>query len=205
MNLYERWVLPRLIDLTMKHQEATRQRRSLIPAARGRVLEIGIGSGLNLPFYGRGVERVVGIDPSEELLALARGRLEAAPFAVELQARSAEELPFEAGSFDSAVTTWTLCSVPDAGRALAEVRRVLKPEGELLFVEHGRAEAPGVAAWQDRLNRIWGRLAGGCNLNRPIASMIREAGFRIDDLEAGHLVKGPKLVTYLYRGRARPA
>ena len=205
MNLYERWVLPRLIHLTMKHQEATRHRRSLIPAARGRVLEIGIGSGLNLPFYGREVERVVGVDPSEELLALARGRLEAAPFAVELQARSAEELPFEAGSFDSAVTTWTLCSVPDAGRALAEVRRVLKPEGELLFVEHGRAEAPGVVAWQDRLNRIWGRLAGGCNLNRPIAALIREAGFRIDDLEAGHLVKGPKLVTYLYRGRARPA
>jgi len=204
MNLYERWVLPRLIHLTMKHQEATRHRRSLIPAARGRVLEIGIGSGLNLPFYGRQVERVVGVDPSEELLALARGRLEAAPFAVELQARSAEELPFEAGSFDSAVTTWTLCSVPDAGRALAEVRRALKPDGQLLFVEHGRAEAPGVAAWQDRLNRIWGRLAGGCNLNRPIAALIREAGFRIDDLEAGHLVKGPKLVTYLYRGRARP-
>ena len=205
MNLYERWVLPRLIDLTMKHQEATRQRRSLIPAARGRVLEIGIGSGLNLPFYGRGVERVVGIDPSEELLALARGRLEAAPFAVELQARSAEELPFEAGSFDSAVTTWTLCSVPDAMSALAELRRVLKPGGQLIFVEHGRAEAPGVAAWQDRLNGLWGRLAGGCNINRPIAAMIRDAGFRIEDLETGHLVAGPKLVTYLYRGRARPA
>lgn len=205
MNFYERWVLPRLIDLAMKHREATRQRQGLLPAARGRVLEIGIGSGLNLPFYGSEVVSVVGVDPSEALLALARGRLQDAPFAVELLARSAEALPFEAGRFDSAVTTWTLCSVPDARSALAELRRVLKPGGELLFVEHGRAEAPGVVAWQDRLNGLWGRLAGGCNINRPIAAMIRDAGFRIEDLETGHLVAGPKLVTYLYRGRARPA
>ena len=205
MNFYERWVLPRLIDLAMKHREATRQRQGLLPAARGRVLEIGIGSGLNLPFYGSEVVSVVGVDPSEALLALARGRLQDAPFAVELLARSAEALPFEAGRFDSAVTTWTLCSVPDARSALAELRRVLKPGGELLFVEHGRAEAPGVVAWQDRLNGLWGRLAGGCNINRPIAAMIRDAGFRIEDLETGHLVEGPKLVTYLYRGRARPA
>ena len=205
MNFYERWVLPRLIDLAMKHREATRQRQGLLPAARGRVLEIGIGSGLNLPFYGSEVASVVGVDPSEALLALARGRLQDAPFAVELLARSAEALPFEAGRFDSAVTTWTLCSVPDARSALAELRRVLKPGGELLFVEHGRAEAPGVVAWQDRLNGLWGRLAGGCNINRPIAAMIRDAGFRIEDLETGHLVAGPKLVTYLYRGRARPA
>ncbi|MCG8597427.1 MAG: class I SAM-dependent methyltransferase [Kiloniellales bacterium] len=204
MNFYERWVLPRLIDLAMKHREATRQRQGLLPAARGRVLEIGIGSGLNLPFYGSEVVSVVGVDPSEALLALARGRLQDAPFAVELLARSAEALPFEAGRFDSAVTTWTLCSVPDARSALAELRRVLKPGGELLFVEHGRAEAPGVVAWQDRLNGLWGRLAGGCNINRPIAAMIRDAGFRIEDLETGHLVAGPKLVTYLYRGRARP-
>ena len=205
MNFYERWVLPRLIDLAMKHREATRQRQGLLPAARGRVLEIGIGSGLNLPFYGSEVASVVGVDPSEARLALARGRLQDAPFAVELLARSAEALPFEAGRFDSAVTTWTLCSVPDARSALAELRRVLKPGGELLFVEHGRAEAPGVVAWQDRLNGLWGRLAGGCNINRPIADMIRDAGFRIEDLETGHLVAGPKLVTYLYRGRARPA
>ena len=204
MNFYERWVLPRLIDLAMKHREATRQRQGLLPAARGRVLEIGIGPGLNLPFYGSAGVSVVGVDPSEALLALARGRLQDAPFAVELLARSAEALPFEAGRFDSAVTTWTLCSVPDARSALAELRRVLKPGGELLFVEHGRAEAPGVVAWHDRLNGLWGRLAGGCNINRPIAAMIRDAGFRIEDLETGHLVAGPKLVTYLYRGRARP-
>ncbi len=204
MNFYERWVLPRLIDLAMKNREATRHRQGLVPGACGRVLEIGIGSGLNLPFYGSEVESVVGVDPSEELLDLARGRLQGAPFDVELQARSAEALPFEAARFDSAVTTWTLCSVPDARRALAELRRVLKPGGELLFVEHGRAKAPGVVAWQDRLNGIWGRLAGGCNLNRPIAAMIRDAGFRIEELETGHLVKGPKVMTYHYRGRARP-
>ncbi|MDJ0943725.1 MAG: class I SAM-dependent methyltransferase [Kiloniellales bacterium] len=205
MGFYERWVLPRLIDLAMKNTEATRHRQALLPAASGRVLEIGIGSGLNLPFYGAEVDSVVGIDPSEELLALTQERLGDPPFAVELQARSAEALPFEDRRFDTAVTTWTLCSVPEAGRALAELRRVLKPEGTLIFVEHGRAEDPGVVAWQDRLNRLWGRLAGGCNLNRPIAAMIREAGFRIEDLETGHLVKGPRLLTYLYRGRARPA
>ncbi|MDJ0936583.1 MAG: class I SAM-dependent methyltransferase [Kiloniellales bacterium] len=205
MNVYERWILPRLIDLSMKHGEATRHRQSLLPAARGRVLEIGIGSGLNLPFYGQDVESVVGVDPSEELLGMARGRLKDLPFQVELQARSAEALPFDDGRFDTAVTTWTLCSVPDARLALAELRRVLKPGGELIFVEHGRAEAPAVVAWQERLNRLWGCLAGGCNLNRPVAAMIREAGFRIEELETGHLIKGPRLLTYLYRGRARPA
>jgi ubiquinone/menaquinone biosynthesis C-methylase UbiE len=205
MNVYERWILPRLIDLAMKTGEATRYRQALLPAARGRVLEIGIGSGLNLPFYGSEVESIVGVDPSEELLAMARGRLKGAPFEVELQARSAEALAFEDGRFDTAVTTWTLCSVPDARRALVELRRVLKPGGELIFVEHGRAEEPAVVAWQDRLNRLWGRLAGGCNLNRPVAAMIREAGFRIEDLDTGHLIKGPKVLTYLYSGRARPA
>ncbi len=205
MNFYARWILPRLIDLSMKHQEVTRHRQSLVPAARGRVLEIGIGSGLNLPFYGSEVESVVGVDPSEELLEMARGRTRGAPFDVELQALSAEVLPFDDRRFDTAVTTWTLCSVPDARLALSELRRVLKPGGELIFVEHGRAEAPAVVAWQDRLNRLWGHLAGGCNLNRPVADMIREAGFRIEVLETGHLVKGPKLLTYLYRGRARPA
>ena len=145
------------------------------------------------------------MDPSEKLLEMARGRLQAVPFQVELEAQSAEALPFDDGRFDTAVTTWTLCSVPDARRALAELRRVLKPGGELIFVEHGRAEAPAVVAWQERLNRLWGCLAGGCNLNRPVAAMIREAGFRIEDLEAGHLVKGPKVLTYHYRGRARPA
>ena len=205
MNVYERWILPRLIDLSMKHEEVTQHRRSLLPAARGRVIEIGIGSGLNLPFYGREVESVVGVDPSEKLLEMARGRLQAVPFQVELEAQSAEALPFDDGRFDTAVTTWTLCSVPDARRALAELRRVLKPGGELIFVEHGRAEAPAVVAWQERLNRLWGCLAGGCNLNRPVAAMIREAGFRIEALEAGHLVKGPKVLTYHYRGRARPA
>lgn len=204
MSFYERWILPRLIDLAMKNRQVARQRARLLPGARGRVLEVGIGSGLNLPFYGRAVERVVGIDPSPALLAMTEGRLATASCEVELLPVSAEALPFEAGSFDSAVSTWTLCSIPDARLALSELRRVLKPGGELIFIEHGRAEAPRLRAWQDRINPLWGRLAGGCNLNRPIAEMIRDAGFRIEGLETGHLIKGPKIATYHYRGRARP-
>ncbi len=204
MGFYQRHILPRLIDCAMKNREAAEQRRLLLPAAEGRVLEIGVGSGLNLPFYGRAVTGLVGLDPSAELLAMARARQPAAGLKMELVPGSAEALPFESLSFDSLVTTWTLCSIGSAYAALSEMRRVLKPEGRLIFIEHGRSEDPKVVAWQDRLNPLWGCVAGGCNINRPIAEMIRQSGFAFDRLETGYLVKGPKFVTYHYRGLARP-
>ena len=151
MSFYSDHVLPRLLNLAMRNKGLEAYRRRLVPAAEGRVLEIGIGSGLNLPFYGPGVAEVVGLDPSAPLLRMA-GLLEG----------SAEAIPLEDASFDTVLTTWTLCSVRDAGAALAEIRRVLKPAGHLLFVEHGSAPDAAVARWQDRLTPLWKPIAGGC-------------------------------------------
>ena len=177
MNLYERYVLPRLIDLAMRNKAATAERARLIPLAAGIVLEVGIGSGLNLPFYGSAVERLHGVDPRPELWALARGRLERVSFPIEFIQASAEHVPMGDRTVDTVVMTWTLCSIPDARLALLEMQRVLKPEGRLIFIEHGLAPDPRVVAWQDRLNPVWRRVAGGCNLNRKIDSLLLDAGF----------------------------
>jgi ubiquinone/menaquinone biosynthesis C-methylase UbiE len=204
MTIYEQWVLPHLIDLVMRNKEATRHRRKLLPAARGQVLEIGAGSGLNLPFYGTEVARLFALDPSEKLLAMARRKQARVAFPVEFLQHSAEEIPLDAASIDTVVTTWSLCTVPDAMQALREAKRVLKPGGALLFVEHGWAPEPQVQRWQQRLNPVWKRCAGGCNLDRKIDRMIREAGFAIDALDHEYL-PGPRPFTYTYFGRARPA
>lgn len=203
MSLYQRHVLPRLLHLAMRQNTLLPFRRRVIGAAEGRVLEIGIGSGLNLPLYGPAVRSVIGIEPSPELLLMARERAAAASVPVELLEASAETLPLGTGSVDAVVTTWTLCTIPDAHRALAEMRRVLRPDGMLLFVEHGRAPEPGVARWQDRLDPLWSRVAGGCHLNRTIDALISGSGFRIDAL-ANTRLPGPRTHTFLYEGRARP-
>ncbi len=205
MGLYRRYIFPWILHQTMKNKEAESHRARIIPTARGRVLEVGIGSGLNLPFYSRDVESLHGIDPAPELLAKAEKAARDLPFPIELSGVSAERMPFEDGAFDSVVTTWTLCSIPDPDMALAEMRRVLKADGELLFIEHGLASDPRVEAWQHRLNPLWTRCAGGCNLDRDIESLIRAAGFRITRLETGYLVKGPRPLTYHYDGRAARA
>lgn len=202
MAFYRDHILPYLLHAAMKNKAAAAQRADLLRAARGRVLEIGIGSGLNLPFYGGEVTALVGVDPSAALLAMARKAVPGLPFPVELVEEGAEKLPLEASTFDSVVTTWTLCTIPGAREALGEMRRVLKPGGELIFIEHGRAPEPGVARWQDRLNPLWNRVAGGCNMNRPIEQLISEAGFAVSSLEKGYLIKGPRPLTYHYKGRA---
>ncbi len=202
MGLYQSYLLPRLLHLAMKNREVSDQRKRILPAARGRVLEVGIGSGLNLPFYSSDVTSVTGVDPSRALLAMAHRAAPAVPFAVELVERGAEDLPFEDRSFDSVVTTWTLCSIAEARDALGEMRRVLKPGGELIFMEHGLSPDRRVAAWQRRLNPLWQRIAGGCNLDRPIDLLVREAGFAIGHLETGYLIKGPRPLTYQFEGRA---
>ena len=203
MGIYQRRILPWVLHLTMRTKEVTRHRRRVVPAARGRVLEVGFGSGLNLPFYSPEVTTVVGLDPSGELFRIAGKRLRGAPFPVEFVNRTAEDMPFDGGSFDSVVVTWSLCSIPDAARALAEMHRVLRPGGGLIFVEHGLSPEPGVEAWQQRLNPLWRRIAGGCNMNRRIDRLIGEAGFDITHLETGYLLKGPRVLTYTYEGRAR--
>ncbi len=203
MSFYQRFVVPPMIALAMKTGEATRYRKKVVPGIEGRVLEIGIGSGLNLPFYSEAVNAVVGLDPSAELLAMAQKRAGKTPFATELVNAPAEDMPFENASFDTVLTTWTLCSIGEPLAALAEMRRVLKPAGRLVFVEHGRARELRVIAWQDRLNPLWRRFFGGCNLNREIDALIEDGGFAISDLETEYM-KGPKPFTFTYAGHARP-
>jgi len=204
MGFYERRILPRVLDLGMRQRQLAPLREALIGAAEGRVLEIGIGSGRNLPFYRRDLEAVIGIDPSPELLAMARRHASWVHFPVQLREGAAEDLPLDDRAIDTAVMTWTLCSVAEPARVLTEIRRVLRPGGALLFIEHGRAPEARVRRWQDRLTPVWRRIAGGCHLNRPIAELIKAAGFRLAELETGYLVKGPRPGTYHYRGRAVP-
>jgi ubiquinone/menaquinone biosynthesis C-methylase UbiE len=203
LGIYQRLIVPRLINAAMRNKRLVPLRERQVALARGRVLEIGIGSGLNLPFYRRDIEAVIGIDPSLELLTMAREHTAWLHFPVKLLHGPAEALPLEDRSVDSVVITWTLCSVAAPEQVLAEARRVLQPGGALIFVEHGQAPEAGVRRWQDRLTPLWQKLAGGCHLNRPIEGLIAQAGFQIADLETGYLVKGPRPFTFHYRGIAR--
>jgi len=204
MGFYDKWILPRLVDVAMRNKEATRYRSLVVPQARGTVLEIGVGSGLNLPFYGTGVELFYGLDPSEELLMMAKKKARSLPLPVEFLAHSGEEIPLDDGFVDTVVMTWTLCSIPDPAKALKEMKRVLKPGGMLLFAEHGLAPEPQVQRWQQRLNPLWGKIAGGCNLNRKIDALVATAGFSIGALNTEY-AKGPRPMSYIYSGQAQPA
>lgn len=203
MAFYEDRILPHLISWAMRQKNLAAYRGRVVPAAEGRVLEIGIGSGLNLPFYSANVESVIGLDRSPNLLGMARTAPRPHRLAVELVQGSAENIPLERASVDAVVTTWTLCSIVDASRALDEMHRVLKPGGRLLFVEHGLAPDLGVRWWQDRLTPLWKRIGGGCHLNRPIGSLIADAGFQFERFQTGYM-RGPKAMTYMYEGSARP-
>lgn len=203
MGFYQEQVVPILINLVMRQKNLAAYRGRVVPAAEGRVLEIGIGSGLNLPFYSRNVAHVIGIDPSPKLLGMARRAERPRTGSVEFLQGSAEEIPIESAAVDTVVTTWTLCSIPDAQRALREMHRVLKPGGRLLFVEHGRAPDPNVVWWQDRLTPAWKCVGGGCHLNRDIRALVEGGGFQLDRFETGYM-RGPKPMTFMYEGSARP-
>jgi ubiquinone/menaquinone biosynthesis C-methylase UbiE len=204
MSLYEKYVLPTLIDCACGQKVMQQQREQVVPLASGEILEVGIGSGLNLPFYDRGkVRRIVGVDPSAELLAKARQRVGALP--VELLQGSAEALPLDNASIDTVLLTFTLCTIPAVETALQQMRRVLKPGGTLLFCEHGRAPDPAVQRWQDRLNPLWKRCFGGCNINRDMAALLRGSGLHIDRIEGDYLPDVPRIAGYRYIGAARAA
>ena len=200
MGFYERYLLPKLLNLAMQAPAMTRLRSQLIPQAHGRVLELGIGSGLNLPFYDKDVQ-VIGVDPSLELQVYAREIAKDQNLDVSFVAESAERLPFEDNYFDSAVITWTLCTIQDPAAALREVRRTLKPSGKLIFSEHGRSPDAAVARWQNRINPVWKKIGGGCNLNRRPDVTMTQTGFTFADLTEGY-IKGPKWATYTYHGVA---
>jgi ubiquinone/menaquinone biosynthesis C-methylase UbiE len=202
MGVYAKYVLPRFIDLSMRNKETARVRADWVPHARGDVLEVGIGSGLNLPFYSAEVRRVYGVEPSAELQKMARKRMASQATKVEFLLQSAEDdLPLSDMSIDTVVMTWTLCSIPDPLKALRQMKRVLKPNGRLIFIEHGRAPDSRVAAWQDQLTPLWKRIGGGCHLNRKIDDLLVGADFTIDELRTTYL-PGPRPMTYTYQGFA---
>ncbi len=202
MGFYHDLILPRLCDLAMGNRELVPYRERATRAAKGRVLEIGIGSGRNLPFYGATVKQVVGLEPGPKLLEFAR-HAPRREIPVHFLEASAEAIPIEDGSIDTIVTTWTMCSIPDVDRAISESRRVLKSGGKLVFVEHGRAPEPRVRWWQDRLTPAWKRISGGCHLNRDIADVLTRNGFRIDEMNTGYM-NGLKPMTFMYEGQASP-
>jgi ubiquinone/menaquinone biosynthesis C-methylase UbiE len=203
MGFYGEWIVPTFIDLSMRSNRLRPYRERVAGAAEGRVLDVGVGSGLNLPFYVRQAQEIFGLDPSPRLLARADGNAEHLQIPIYLLEGSAERIPLADRSMDTIVMTWTGCSIPDVRTALGEMRRVLKPGGRLLFVEHGRAPEAAVARWQDRLDPFWQRLSGGCHLNRKTDDLLSEAGFRIDRLETGY-IPGPRIMTFLYEGTATP-
>ena len=205
MSFYNRYVLPKVLNWSCGAKPVRRQRQKVVPLAEGRVLEVGIGSGLNLPYYDPAkVERVIGLDPAEEMLALAKRKSEAVPFTVEYLALQGESIPLDSQSVDTVLVTYTLCTIPDVIAALEGMRRVLKQSGRLIFCEHGRAPDEAVRRWQDRLNPLWGRIGGGCNLNRDIPALIEAAGFRIDKLDTMYLPRTPRFAGFNYWGSARP-
>lgn len=202
MGIYRRHILPRLVHVACSGRPVMRQREKVVPAARGRVLEVGFGSGLNLPHYDpESVGHLWALEPSTEAWRMARRRVARVAFAVEHVPAVAESIPLDDDSVDTIVLTYTLCTVAEVTRALAEMLRVLRPTGRLVFTEHGAAPDPGVRRWQDRLNPLWTRAGGGCNLNRENPRLITEAGFTVNVLEAMY-VPGWRPVSYHYWGTA---
>jgi ubiquinone/menaquinone biosynthesis C-methylase UbiE len=201
VNFYDRWILPPFLDLVMRQHQLAKYRSKVVAAASGRVLEVGVGSGLNFPLYGKQVEVVFGIDLSPRLLAIARRRAAAAGIHADLLLGSATAIPLADNTVDTVVTTWTLCSIPDPLVALREMRRVLKPGGKLLFVEHGLSPEPRVEHCQHRLTPVWRHIAGGCHLDRKIDDLMRSSGFDVTELRTEY-AHGPRTMTYMYEGCA---
>lgn len=203
-NWFDRHIFPRAMDLACGLPMIGRQRALLVPLAKGRVLEVGIGTGLNMPYYDKiRVTHIVGLDPALQLHPLARERIAQAGLNVELVGLSAEKIPLSDASFDTVLSTYTLCSIPDPLAALKEMRRVLKPGGRLLYCEHGRAPDASVRRWQERLQPLWGPIAGGCQLGRDITALLQAAGFTLAEPHERYL-PGPRPFTFHYWGEALP-
>jgi len=202
MGFYDTYFLPKLVHLSCGQKPAMRQREKVVPLATGRVLEIGIGSGLNIPFYdAHKVEHLWGLDPSAEMWSIAEKNAAEHHLDVEFILSGAESIPLHNNSVDSVLMTFTMCTIPDVMTALSEIRRVLKPSGRLIFCEHGSAPEESVRRWQNLVNPIWSTLAGGCNLNRSISTLLEQSGFISNDMQTMYL-PGWKPATFNYWGTA---
>jgi SAM-dependent methyltransferase len=206
MGLYARYIGPKLVSCLCSMEDVTAERERIIPLARGVVLEVGMGPGLNLPFYNpEQVTKVIGVDPNQAFLKLGESRRQVSPVPLEVIQAPAEALPLDDASVDTVVVTYTLCSVEDPEQALREIRRVLKLGGTVLLLEHGLSPEPGVARWQHRLNPIWRSLAVGCNLTRPVAELLQRAGFDVQDIEEYYLGGAPRVIGFHCSGIAHAA
>jgi ubiquinone/menaquinone biosynthesis C-methylase UbiE len=202
MGFYDKRILPRLLNVMMGNKVVTEERKKCLVGVRGEVLEVGFGAGHNLPWYPSGVQRVVAVDPSRESAKLASKRIAEARFPVEYLAQGGEDISAPEHSFDSVVSTFTLCTIPDPAAALKHMRRVLKPGGKLFLVEHGLSKEPKVQRWQARLNGIQNAMCGGCNMNRDIRRLVEDAGFTFDQVDQYYMEGQPKLFAFMTRGIA---
>ena len=203
MSLYDKYILPKFLNCACGSNPVSRQRQKVVPLVEGKVLEVGVGSGLNLPFYDKSkIDELWGLDPSEELSDMARKVADRENIVVNFISSGAEEIPLPDSYFDSVLITYTMCTIPEVARANKEIKRVLKRGGKLIFCEHGEAPDENIRKWQKRINPFWGKLAGGCNINRKIPSLIQNAGFEIVELEEMYLPKTPKIAGYNYWGYA---
>ena len=200
---YENYVLPKMLDCCCSTKPISYQRKKIVPEASGTILEIGIGSGLNIPYYQKSrVNKIIGLDPSEQLCKMAKKTADDNNFSIDFLVNGAEEIELPSNSIDTILLTYTLCSIPEPYRALKEIMRVMKADGRILFCEHGIAPEEVVQKWQNRINPLWGKLFGGCNINRDIPNIIKNGGFKINSLDKMYLPSTPKIVGYNYWGEA---
>ncbi len=204
-GVFDRYLSPWLVHGACSLPPIAEQRQKIVPLARGVVVELGMGSGLNMPFYdGDKVQKLIGIDPGKALMDKAHKTAKTMPFDVDLHIVGAEQIPLDDHSVDTVLVTYSFCTIPDNASAVREARRILKPGGRLLFSEHGISDQPGTAKWQGRLNTIWGKIAGGCHLNRNVEQLLLDEGFAITEIEKKRMPGVPGLLGFNYRGIATP-
>ena len=201
MSLYNKYILPKFLNCACGSKPINYQRQKIVPLAKGKVLDIGIGSGLNIPFYNSDkIDQVIGIDPSHELIDLAKDLANKSRVSIDLVIGSAESIPYPDNFFDTVLVTYTMCTIPNVVIANKEMWRVLKDDGSLIFCEHGLAPDKKISKWQNRIDPFWGKIAGGCHLNRDIQKLITDAGFSFESLDKMYLPSTPKFAGYNYWG-----
>lgn len=204
MSLYDKYILPKVLNCTCGSKPISYQRKKVVPLAKGKILDIGIGSGLNIPFYDLSkTDKIYGYDPSSELIKIAKKMAVKKNISIEFLLCGAEDIPLPNNSIDTVLITYSMCTIPEVLKANYEMLRVLKPDGRLIFCEHGLAPDKSVAKWQKRINPVWGKIAGGCNLDRDIPNLISSSGFKILSIEEMYLPSTPKFAGYNYWGIAQ--